>query len=250
MNVRTAFIVQDSVRGGGTPFMGDVNGANPPYRRIRGTWSQTIWVKDLPAAFANGENRLNGKVVDYAKGFQGQPEVFTVRGTDTVNLPVIGSYHNSEKGEAKGETSGETKGGTRGETGSESQGENQENNGENNDAANNDAAENNNAAENGPSQVAANEPQEYVESVHEPEGDERFPKVDYPTADGENVKEIAPEAQALETVVYRGETFDIYGEDVLDDVAAGGELRRAVGVRLHGGTLLLAHAGLGNTRHA
>ena len=107
MNVRTAFIVQDSVRGGGTPFMGDVNGANPPYRRIRGTWSQTIWVNDLPAAFANGENRLNGKVVDYAKGFQGQPEVFTVRGTDTVNLPVIGSYHNSEKGEAKGEIIGE-----------------------------------------------------------------------------------------------------------------------------------------------
>ena len=27
MNVRTAFVVQDSIRGGGMPFMGDVNGA-------------------------------------------------------------------------------------------------------------------------------------------------------------------------------------------------------------------------------
>ena len=45
--------------------------------------------------------------VDYSKGFLGQPEVFAIRGTDQVNAPVIGSYHNSEKGAKNGEIIGE-----------------------------------------------------------------------------------------------------------------------------------------------
>jgi hypothetical protein len=107
MNVRTAFVVQDSIRGGGMPFMGDVNGAAPPYGRKNGTWTQAIWVNNVPAAFVNGENRLNGNVVDYAKGFLGQPEVFAVRGTGQVNVPVVGDLYNSERGASKGEIIGE-----------------------------------------------------------------------------------------------------------------------------------------------
>ena len=66
-----------------------------------------MWVSDEPEAFANGENRLNGKVVDYTKGFLGQPEVFAVRGTGPVNAPFIGDLYNSEAGATKGEIIGE-----------------------------------------------------------------------------------------------------------------------------------------------
>ena len=107
MNVRTAFIVQDSIRGGGGPLLGDVGGAAYPKNRADGVWTQTIYPDNLPAVLVNGENRLNGNVVDYRNGFLGQPEVFTVRGTGTRNLPFIGCYQNTEKGKKNGEIIGE-----------------------------------------------------------------------------------------------------------------------------------------------
>ena len=107
MNVRTAFVVQDSIRGGGGPLLNNVEGNTYPKNRANGIWTQTIYPDDQPAVLVNGENRLNGNVVDYKNGFLGQPEVFTVRGTDTRNLPFIGCYNNTEGGKKNGEIIGE-----------------------------------------------------------------------------------------------------------------------------------------------
>ena len=109
MNVRTAFIVQDSARGGGSPLLSDVYGAasSGPKSRAGNVWTQTIYPGDLPAVLVNGENRLNGNVVDYTKGFLGGPEVFTVRATGTHNLPFIGCFTNTENGKKFGEIIGE-----------------------------------------------------------------------------------------------------------------------------------------------
>ena len=107
MNVRTAFVVQDSVRGGGAPLLNNVGGTSYPKNRSGGVSTQTIYPDDQPAALVDGENRLNGNVVNYTKGFLGQPEVFTVRATDTYNLPFIGCYLNTEGGKKNGEVIGE-----------------------------------------------------------------------------------------------------------------------------------------------
>ena len=107
MDVRTAFVVQDSVRGGGRPLLNNVGGTTAPKNRANGIWTQTISPDDQPSVLVNGENRLNGNVVDYTKGFLGQPEVFTVRATGVRNLPFIGCYLNSEHGTKNGEIIGE-----------------------------------------------------------------------------------------------------------------------------------------------
>ena len=106
MSTRTAFIVQDSVRGGGNPLLSEVGGGTIA-PRADGDPAQSIWVENKPAAFKNGENRLDGEIVDYKNGFGGRPELFTVRGTGTVNTPFIGYYLNSHHGVANGEIIGE-----------------------------------------------------------------------------------------------------------------------------------------------
>jgi hypothetical protein len=107
MPVRTAFIVQDSIRGGGNPLLNQVFGNNVIANREQGSWKETMWLAGNPAAFAEGENRLDGVAVDYAQGFLGRPEVFTVRGTGQVDTPVIGSYNNSHGAASNGEIIGE-----------------------------------------------------------------------------------------------------------------------------------------------
>ena len=107
MNVRTAFVVQDSVRGGGAPLLNNVAGTTAPKNRANGIWTQTIYPGDQPDELTGGENRLNGNVVDYTKGFLGRPEVFTVRATAAYNLPFIGCYSNTEGGKKNGEIIGE-----------------------------------------------------------------------------------------------------------------------------------------------
>lgn len=107
MPVRTAFVVQDSVRGGGNPLLNQVFGNNVIASREQGSWKETMWLAGKPVAFAEGENRLDGVAVDYAQGFLGRPEVFTVRGTGQVDTPVIGSYNNSHGAASKGEIIGE-----------------------------------------------------------------------------------------------------------------------------------------------
>ena len=104
---RTVFIVQDSVRGGGSPLLDNVNGNGSIRCRREHSWTESMWPNNQPAAFVNGENRLDGIAVDYRNGFHGRPEVFTVRGTAAVNTAVIGTYFSSEGGVEYGEIIGE-----------------------------------------------------------------------------------------------------------------------------------------------
>ena len=107
MNVRTAFFVLDSVRGGGNLLARTVTVDYGTTRRATGKWSEPIWINDKPAAFGNGENRLNSEIVDHRNGFTGKPEVYALRGTGTYNAPFIGCYQNSEGGLKRGEIIGE-----------------------------------------------------------------------------------------------------------------------------------------------
>ena len=106
--VRTAFFVMDSRRGGGNPLLDTVNGSSTGVgRRTQNAPEETIWPGDRPAEFVGGENRLNGEVVDYTKGFTGKPEVFTVRGTAGHDSSFVGCYWNTENGVPNGEIIGE-----------------------------------------------------------------------------------------------------------------------------------------------
>lgn len=116
--VQTAFIVQDSVRGGGNPLIDNTTGNGCIGTRTSGKTTDTIWKNGTGGTcteFSGGENRLNGAVVDQSKGFGGKPEVFTVRGTAPITntaetyawLWIMGNFANSDDAK-KGEIIGET----------------------------------------------------------------------------------------------------------------------------------------------
>lgn len=94
MPARTVFVVQDSFNKYASPLLDSVSGSNI---KPRTSVSAPIWPSGTAAAFVNGENRLNGRVVDQSKGFSQNTEVFTVRATAPVNAPFIEYYANSEK---------------------------------------------------------------------------------------------------------------------------------------------------------
>lgn len=94
MPARTVFVVQDSFNKYASPLLDSVSGSNI---KPRTSASAPIWPSGTAAAFVNGENRLNGRVVDQSKGFSQNTEVFTVRATAPVNAPFIEYYANSEK---------------------------------------------------------------------------------------------------------------------------------------------------------
>ena len=93
MPARTVFVVQDSFNKYASPLLDSVSGTNI---KPRTSASAPIWPSGTAAAFVNGENRLNGEVVDQSKGFSQNTEVFTVRATEPVNAPFIEYYNNSE----------------------------------------------------------------------------------------------------------------------------------------------------------
>ena len=93
MPARTVFVVQDSFNKWASPLMDSVSGTNI---KPRTSASAPIWPSGTAAAFINGENRLNGEVVDQSKGFSQNTEVFTVRATAPVDAPFIEYYSNSE----------------------------------------------------------------------------------------------------------------------------------------------------------
>ena len=95
MNPRVAFVVQDSSHGGGLPLAQSISVPAAQRRDTRNP-SAPIWRNSSPAAFANGENRINGAVIDQTKGFSGGPEVFTVRAAEQVNVPFVDCYNHTE----------------------------------------------------------------------------------------------------------------------------------------------------------
>ncbi len=94
LDTRTAFVAQNSVRGGGTPLLDNLSNNGSVAKRLNGP-GQSIWSTG-PAEFANGVNRINGVGIDPTKGYTGKPEVFSVRGTGSVNLPFIEGLYHSE----------------------------------------------------------------------------------------------------------------------------------------------------------
>jgi len=106
---QTAFIVQDSTRGGGTPILDSFTAAGDIKGRTTDDPSVAIWSKNTAADIANGTVRLNGDVRTAANGFTGGPELFsfaTVNGK-TVNAVSLGYYVNSDNRRDLGEIFGE-----------------------------------------------------------------------------------------------------------------------------------------------
>ena len=98
-DVQTGFIVQDSSRGGGTPFACDIDSKGKKTVAIRQTnYPETqIYSANTMAALQNGGIWLDGQTRANADGFTGRPEVFAFEAKDTtIPLLCFGAYYNSE----------------------------------------------------------------------------------------------------------------------------------------------------------
>lgn len=104
LEVKTAFIVQDSVNGGGSPII-DKNtpGSSDAVVGVR-TYTNPaspIWGSGTGAILTKGETRLNGVTVDGTKtGFTGAPELFsfTTDGSAALNAGFFGFYNAGKEG--------------------------------------------------------------------------------------------------------------------------------------------------------
>ncbi|MBR4651950.1 MAG: hypothetical protein IKO72_01185 [Kiritimatiellae bacterium] len=95
ISTRTAFCAHNTVRGGGTPLLDNISNLGTVWARMEGP-GQSLW-RNGPSVYANGENRLDGVVINPVNGYDGRPEVYTIRGTGAVNVPFVESYIHSEK---------------------------------------------------------------------------------------------------------------------------------------------------------
>ena len=109
VDVCTGFIVQNSVRGGGTPFLDNVAGNKQIRSRQTSNYADPIYVSTTTANLRDGKVYLNDALVDYTKGFTGGPEVFTFETKAGTTVPVgnFAWYNNSENGARNGEIEGE-----------------------------------------------------------------------------------------------------------------------------------------------
>ena len=102
-NARTVFVVQDSVKGGGTPFLSGVNGGGDLGIRLT-KWPDMqpdpgtpVWSSAASAIFTEGTEGgatyLDGREIDGAvEGFQGRPELLTAVGNRDFTLGVFAYY--------------------------------------------------------------------------------------------------------------------------------------------------------------
>ena len=102
-NARTVFVVQDSVKGGGTPFLSGVNGGGDLGIRLT-QWPDMqpdpgtpVWSSAASAIFTEGTvggtTYLDGREIDGAvEGFQGRPELLTAVGNRDFTLGVFAYY--------------------------------------------------------------------------------------------------------------------------------------------------------------
>lgn len=98
-NVRSVYLVQDSVQGGGTPFLDSMGGSKLSQRLLNGEPadpSVPVW-RDASSAsakvFAGGHTYLDGREIDgTVQGFGGRPELLTAVGEKAFTLGVFGSY--------------------------------------------------------------------------------------------------------------------------------------------------------------
>ena len=100
LSARTVFLVQDSVKGGGTPFLSAVGGSGDLVPRLTRWPSMSpdpglpVWRETTASIFADGgATYLDGRKVDGAvEGFQGRPELLTAVGNRNFTLGTFGYY--------------------------------------------------------------------------------------------------------------------------------------------------------------
>ena len=109
VNTCTGFIVQNSVRGGGTPFMDAVSGGTMIKVRKTNNYKTAMYASGTTDNLKKGKVYLNDAEADYTKGFTGGPEVFTFETKTGTTAPVsyFAFYENSENGVRQGEIQGE-----------------------------------------------------------------------------------------------------------------------------------------------
>ena len=98
-DVRTGFIIQDSLRGGGTPFACDIDASKSKQvtRRSTATPSDRIYNSGTTNNLTQGGIWLNGAARNIGDGFTGGPELFAFQAKDdTIPLLCFAQYANSE----------------------------------------------------------------------------------------------------------------------------------------------------------
>lgn len=111
VSTRTAFIISDSVRGGGMPFIDGTSAAagGSIKSRKQQTAASPIWPSGTAACVTGGKTYLNSEPVDGRKtGFTGGPELFVFSTTENIAISFQGLCENSENGAAFGEILGES----------------------------------------------------------------------------------------------------------------------------------------------
>ena len=96
---RTLLVALDSGRGGGGTVIasGSVSGNSGDFRkRESASLADPIWPSSCSANVKNGVTRLNGAVVDPARGFTGAPEVLSLTAAGNVSALCVDTYVNTE----------------------------------------------------------------------------------------------------------------------------------------------------------
>lgn len=102
-SIRTGFLVQDSSRGGGVPFLDTIGATGQVKVRANvNNAGSAIYAAETAASLKSGRVWLNGCEVNPAtEGFTGAPEVFTFETTN--DFPFLNyAYYNGDGGEYKG----------------------------------------------------------------------------------------------------------------------------------------------------
>ena len=99
LTARTVFLVQDSSKGGGSPFLSAVNGTGNILSRLTNYDAMTpdpgwpVWRGTTANIFATGSTYLDGHAIDGAvEGFQGRPELLTAVGGSSFTLGAFAYY--------------------------------------------------------------------------------------------------------------------------------------------------------------
>ena len=98
VNMKMGFIVQDSMRGGGTPFLDNILASGKVKARLAKPASYPMYETDTDTRLTQGNVYLNGEQVDYKNGFTGGPEVFTFTATDSFPVGYYAYIGNSQDG--------------------------------------------------------------------------------------------------------------------------------------------------------
>ena len=99
LSAQTVFLVQDSSKGGGSPFLSAVNGSGNILSRLTNYDAMSpdpgwpVWRGTTASLFATGSTYLDGHAIDGAvEGFQGRPELLTAVGGSSFNLGAFAYY--------------------------------------------------------------------------------------------------------------------------------------------------------------